>query len=275
MPSRYTSQREPGKGKISSSLVFIRLISFVGLSLCPVPGSRAWPAFNAAKAFSAAVLEICECSNTAIRVVHQQRPKCHWHAVARGKQAWIGWHQARHYVALRNRPREQNKEKCNDSQVNTHSNAHPRQVLSPLQERVKPLWKERIKKRKYQSLEIPGSTCVPMCLTTFWWREAVIWIAPGGIQWNCRPWPQCQHYESSGWINQSYVLCNKKSKTVREVEVEIQHCIWTHSAAFGFCQWPFGPTQLDHPCDKRQSHRKPKAANMNTLRTTERIGWTE
>ena len=43
-----------------SSLVFIRLTSFVGLSLCPVPGSRAWPAFNAAKAFSAAVLEICE-----------------------------------------------------------------------------------------------------------------------------------------------------------------------------------------------------------------------
>ena len=147
--------------------------------------------------------------NTAIHVVHQQRPKCHWHAVARGKQAWIGWHQARHYVALRNRPREQNKEKCNDSQVNTHSNAHPRQVLSPLHERVKPLWKERIKKRKYQSLEIPGSTCVPMCLTIFWWREAVIWIAPGGIQWNCRPWPQCQHYESSGWINQSYVVCNE------------------------------------------------------------------
>ena len=46
--------------RISSSLVCIRLISFVGLSLCPVPDSRAWPAFNAAKAFSAAVLEICE-----------------------------------------------------------------------------------------------------------------------------------------------------------------------------------------------------------------------
>lgn len=56
---------------------------------------------------------------TSIHVVHQQRPKCHWHAVARGKQAWIGWHQARHDVARRNPPREQNKEKCNDSQVNT------------------------------------------------------------------------------------------------------------------------------------------------------------
>ena len=44
-----------------------------------------------------------------------------------------------------------------------------------------------------------------MCLTICWRRAAVIWIAPGGIQWNCRPWPEFQHYESSGWINQSYV----------------------------------------------------------------------
>ena len=34
--------------------------SFVGLSLSQVPGSRAWPAFNAARAFSAAVLKIYE-----------------------------------------------------------------------------------------------------------------------------------------------------------------------------------------------------------------------